>query len=47
MQAGASGVVFGRNIWQHANPTGMVKALHHIIHRESSVADALELLTAV
>ena len=27
MDAGASGVVFGRNIWQSANPGGMVRAL--------------------
>ena len=29
---GGKGVVFGRNIWQHRNPAGMVKALRSIIH---------------
>lgn len=42
MQAGASGVVFGRNIWQSKNPTGMVRALQSIIHKRSSVAEAME-----
>jgi DhnA family fructose-bisphosphate aldolase class Ia len=42
MQAGASGVVFGRNIWQSKNPTGMVRALQSIIHKQSTVAEALE-----
>ena len=42
MQAGASGVVFGRNIWQSKNPAGMVRALQSIIHKRSSVAEAME-----
>lgn len=44
MEAGASGVVFGRNIWQHKNPAGMVRALQSVIHGRTSVAEAMEAL---
>jgi DhnA family fructose-bisphosphate aldolase class Ia len=46
LEAGAAGVVFGRNIWQNANPAAMVAALSQIIHQRSSVADALVVLEA-
>jgi fructose-bisphosphate aldolase, class I len=42
MQAGASGVVFGRNIWQHANPRGVMRSLHRLIHEGATVEEALE-----
>lgn len=42
MEAGATGVVFGRNIWQSKNPAGMVRALQHVIHGRTSVAEAME-----
>jgi DhnA family fructose-bisphosphate aldolase class Ia len=42
MAAGASGVVFGRNIWQHKNPAGMVRALQRVIHGGASVAEAMQ-----
>ena len=42
MEAGAAGVVFGRNIWQNPNPVGMIRALKAIIHGGASVAQALE-----
>lgn len=41
MQAGASGVVFGRNIWQHKNPHAMVRALRRIVHENATAEDAL------
>ncbi|MFO1350478.1 MAG: fructose-bisphosphate aldolase [Gammaproteobacteria bacterium] len=44
MAAGAKGVVFGRNIWQNANPPGMVRALAHIIHEGGSATEAARLL---
>jgi DhnA family fructose-bisphosphate aldolase class Ia len=44
MSAGASGVVFGRNIWQSKHPGAMVRALQSIIHKRSSVAEALDYL---
>ncbi len=44
MDAGASGVVFGRNIWQSANPGGMVRALDSLIHDDAPVAEAMSYL---
>lgn len=46
VDAGASGVVFGRNIWQSANPGGMVRALQSVIHSDASVAEAMRHLSA-
>jgi class I fructose-bisphosphate aldolase len=42
--AGGMGVVFGRNIWQHANPAGMVRALRAVIHEDARAEEAPELL---
>ncbi|MCS6804717.1 MAG: fructose-bisphosphate aldolase [Acidobacteriota bacterium] len=44
MDAGASGVVIGRNVWGHPRPQAMVTALHRIIHGQASVQQALEVL---
>ncbi len=44
LDAGGKGVVFGRNIWQSANPAKMVAALRHLIHADGSVDEAAELL---
>jgi DhnA family fructose-bisphosphate aldolase class Ia len=46
MQAGAAGVVFGRNIWQSGNTPGMMAALRHIIHHNGSVSEAVNKFTA-
>jgi DhnA family fructose-bisphosphate aldolase class Ia len=43
MSAGAKGVVYGRNIWQHEDPEAMIRALAKIIHEGSSVDEALKL----
>lgn len=32
LSLGARGIVYGRNIVQHENPAGMVRALKHIVH---------------
>lgn len=45
IEAGASGVVMGRNIWQHPRPRAMVSALSQIIHGGASIEEALELIT--
>ena len=45
LDAGAKGVVFGRNIWQNPAPAKVIKALRHLIHEDGSVDDALNLLT--
>lgn len=36
MEAGAVGVAFGRNIWQHENPEGMTKAVAKIVHGKAT-----------
>lgn len=42
VEAGASGVVFGRNIWQHKDPAAMVRALKRVIHEGDSAQAALK-----
>jgi class I fructose-bisphosphate aldolase len=37
---GAAGIVYGRNIIQHPNPAGMVRALMAIVHDGASPAEA-------
>ncbi|MBI1926629.1 hypothetical protein HYR99_20605 [Candidatus Poribacteria bacterium] len=41
MEAGAIGVAFGRNVFQHADPTGMIRALRQVVHEGASVEAAL------
>jgi fructose-bisphosphate aldolase/2-amino-3,7-dideoxy-D-threo-hept-6-ulosonate synthase len=42
MAAGAKGVTFGRNIFQHKNPPAMVRALSKIIIQSKTVREALK-----
>jgi fructose-bisphosphate aldolase / 2-amino-3,7-dideoxy-D-threo-hept-6-ulosonate synthase len=42
MAAGAKGVTFGRNIFQHKNPSAMVRALYRIIIENRNVREALK-----
>jgi fructose-bisphosphate aldolase/2-amino-3,7-dideoxy-D-threo-hept-6-ulosonate synthase len=44
VQAGAAGLSIGRNVFQHENPTLIVKALESIVHKGASVGQALKLL---
>lgn len=44
MRAGASGIVYGRNIIQHANPRGITQAFMAIVHEGADAARALEIL---
>jgi class I fructose-bisphosphate aldolase len=44
MDGGAGGIVFGRNVWQHATPAKILRALAAIVHERQSVARALEAL---
>jgi 3-hydroxy-5-phosphonooxypentane-2,4-dione thiolase len=39
-QAGAAGVVFGRNIWQSGDTRGMIQALGSIIHKGQPATEA-------
>lgn len=36
LEAGASGVIFGRQIWQHSDPAGAVRAISELVHRPSA-----------
>ncbi len=44
MDAGASGIAVGRNVWQHENPAAVAAALNAIVHDEASVDAALKLV---
>ncbi|OCT14665.1 aldolase [Paenibacillus pectinilyticus] len=44
MKQGASGIVYGRNVIQHPNPSGMTKALMAIVHHEATEEQALAFL---
>ncbi|APO79359.1 deoxyribose-phosphate aldolase/phospho-2-dehydro-3-deoxyheptonate aldolase protein (plasmid) [Rhizobium etli 8C-3] len=43
MRQGAVGMVYGRNIYQHANPSAVVRGLMAIVHEDASSEDALAL----
>jgi putative autoinducer-2 (AI-2) aldolase len=42
---GAIGVDMGRNIWQSDYPVAMIKAIRAIIHKNSNVKEAIDILT--
>ncbi|AZC12996.1 aldolase [Microbacterium sp. ABRD28] len=44
LDAGARGIVYGRNVVQHENPAGITAALMAILHADASVDDALFLV---
>lgn len=44
MKEGARGIVYGRNIIQHENPSGMVRALMAIVHEGANVDKAREII---
>lgn len=46
MKAGANGVSFGRNIFQHENPEAITKAIVQVVHRGISVNEALRILNS-
>lgn len=41
MDAGAAGIAIGRNVWAHAEPARMARALHAIVHGGEGVEAAL------
>lgn len=43
MQAGAHGITYGRNIWQHEYPAAVMRGLVAIIHKGASVDEAMEI----
>jgi class I fructose-bisphosphate aldolase len=42
LEAGASGVAIGRNVWQHTDPAGMTRALAGLVHGGAMVEEAME-----
>ncbi|MBB5039036.1 class I fructose-bisphosphate aldolase [Prosthecobacter dejongeii] len=44
MEAGASGVAIGRNVWQHQNPAAIARSLSAVVHEDVSALEALALL---
>ena len=46
MQQGVKGIVYGRNVIQHANPAGMTKALMAIVHEGAKPADVIGYISA-
>src|SRR5690606_28125160 len=46
MQQGVRGIVYGRNVIQHANPAGMTRALMEIVHQGTKPAEVIGLLKA-
>jgi len=44
LDAGSVGATVGRNIWQADRPVNMAAALASIIHQDTSVAEAMQLL---
>ncbi|WP_285009037.1 class I fructose-bisphosphate aldolase [Pedobacter faecalis] len=45
MQQGVRGIVYGRNVIQHANPAGMTQALMAIVHDGALPQDVYSLIT--
>jgi DhnA family fructose-bisphosphate aldolase class Ia len=43
MRQGAVGMVYGRNIYQHANPSAVVRGLMAIVHEDADSEDAFAL----
>jgi DhnA family fructose-bisphosphate aldolase class Ia len=47
MKAGSKGVAIGRNIWGAKCPTSMTKAIAAIVHKNASLAEAMDILNGV
>jgi class I fructose-bisphosphate aldolase len=43
MDQGAVGMVYGRNVYQHANPQAVVDALMAMIHRGAGAKEAWDI----
>jgi DhnA family fructose-bisphosphate aldolase class Ia len=44
MQQGVKGIVYGRNVIQHANPEGMTRALMSIVHQNAKPDEVIKFL---
>ena len=46
IDAGARGIVYGRNIIQHVDPAGMTRALMSLLHTDATVDEAAAMISA-
>jgi DhnA family fructose-bisphosphate aldolase class Ia len=46
LEAGAAGVIFGRQIWQQLDPGAALRAVCAMVHEDATVAEALDLTVA-
>jgi fructose-bisphosphate aldolase / 2-amino-3,7-dideoxy-D-threo-hept-6-ulosonate synthase len=46
LEAGGAGVSVGRNVFQHAHPRRMMKAIYQLVHKNIPVARAREIVNA-
>jgi class I fructose-bisphosphate aldolase len=46
IDAGGAGASIGRNVFQHRNPSQMVRAISAIVHDGADVQGALDILNA-
>lgn len=44
MRQGVSGIVYGRNVYQHRHPERMIRACKAIVHEGATVSEALSIL---
>jgi DhnA family fructose-bisphosphate aldolase class Ia len=44
MDAGAKGMVMGRNVWGHKDVSAIMCAIHAIVHQDATLKEALKLL---
>ncbi|MEM3755305.1 MAG: hypothetical protein QXE19_06425 [Candidatus Bathyarchaeia archaeon] len=44
INAGCIGCIIGRNVWQHKDPAGMIRALKKVIHEEADPEVALKII---
>jgi 3-hydroxy-5-phosphonooxypentane-2,4-dione thiolase len=47
IQKGAIGVNLGRNVWQHAHPLAMMRALYAVIHEKATPKQAQDVFNTV
>lgn len=47
IKQGVSGIVYGRNVIQHANPAGMTKALMAIVHDGADAVSASHFINSL
>lgn len=47
LDVGGAGITFGRFVWNNEDPTAVVKALSHIIHKNGNVKEAVEIYNEI